>query len=840
MMSHDSKSNAAQSLYEIECQREEEILELSKERFERNTSHLNEHNRGGDNHISRVVINRLCAPLADAIEEFLDPAEKTRGWNAGNKALVRTILKDSTLDSTELAFCTLKAVLNEFFRPDSGNMLTRHAYTIVEAIAISSEYAQFKEANPKAAHKVTQRVIKKKGGINNRYGRQVIATALEEEQSSIKEFPTGNKLAIGVKMVELLIESTGAFQLKKEYRGKHDSPILLVASEELLALVSTCADQFSVLMPQYRMMVVPPAKWHSMFSGGYVLPLKSLHPSAIKQRGTAMRMLKEYNLSTVFSALNAIQETPWQINWKVLETAQAVWDMGGGLAGIPEVDDREVPVKPFAPDLSRDEFNLWKEEHKEEYRKWADAAQEVYKFNKQVGTNRLRVSYQLRIAAENRNFERLYFPHTCDFRGRVYPLPPYVNPQSDDLGKALLRFAEGKPLGAQGAYWLMIHLANCAGEDKVSFEDRIDWVKNHEQEIVACAENPVDNMAWADMDSPFQFLAAAIEYAGYLKEGEGFISHIPVAMDGTCNGLQHLSAMLRDSKGGEAVNLVPAMRPHDIYTEVLEELKKLLETEASSAENPTDRFMAASWMEHMIRAVAKRPVMTTPYGVSSYGVRDQILDQITDNNWFHGSVIKYTDWALWLTKRMQAAITSTITAAPLAMGWMQEASRAIAKVDEEQVGVTWVVPGTGFPVIQRYLETLGEKVRLFIGEQTIQLHTGEQDENTVDTRRQTAGISPNVIHSLDAGMLMLTVLKLKEQGIHSYALIHDSYGTHACDSPVLHQILREQFVNLYTEHDVLGELKSAWESKYDIELSDIPEKGSLDIHMVNYSRYFFA
>jgi hypothetical protein len=48
-------------------------------------------------------------------------------------------------------------------------------------------------------------------------------------------------------------------------------------------------------------------------------------------------------------------------------------------------------------------------------------------------------------------FQRFYFPCQVDHRGRVYPVPPLMNPQSDHIGRALLEFAAGKPLGERGA-----------------------------------------------------------------------------------------------------------------------------------------------------------------------------------------------------------------------------------------------------------------------------------------------------------------------------------------------------------------------------------------------------
>src|SRR5689334_1249230 len=84
---------------------------------------------------------------------------------------------------------------------------------------------------------------------------------------------------------------------------------------------------------------------------------------------------------------------------------------------------------------------------------------------------------------------------------------------------------------------------------------------------------------WRGADDPWQFLAFCFEWADYLdaeNEGRPFISHLPVAVDGTCNGLQHFSAMLRDPVGGEAVNLTPSDRPQDIYQRVADRTIELL------------------------------------------------------------------------------------------------------------------------------------------------------------------------------------------------------------------------------------------------------------------------
>src|SRR5262249_9130779 len=113
-------------------------------------------------------------------------------------------------------------------------------------------------------------------------------------------------------------------------------------------------------------------------------------------------------------------------------------------------------------------------------------------------------------------------------------------------------------LGKHGVRWLAIHLANCYWKKrKVSFKNRLAWVHENEEEILEFAANPLRlHRFWTEADQPWLFLAACLEWKRYKEEGPGMISHLPISMDGSCNGYQHLSAMGLDPIGGRATNLM--------------------------------------------------------------------------------------------------------------------------------------------------------------------------------------------------------------------------------------------------------------------------------------------
>jgi DNA-directed RNA polymerase len=76
-------------------------------------------------------------------------------------------------------------------------------------------------------------------------------------------------------------------------------------------------------------------------------------------------------------------------------------------------------------------------------------------------------------------------------------------------------------------------------------------------------------------------------------------------------------------------------------------------------------------------------------------------------------------------------------------------------------------------------------------------------------------------------------------------MIHDSYGTHAADTPALARILREVFVGMFGGgHNLLEEFTKEVVQVLDEdkkqELPELPELGSLDVSKVLEAEFFFA
>lgn len=550
-----------------------------------------------------------------------------------------------------------------------------------------------------------------------------------------------------------------------------------------------------------------------MFDGGYYLIREPLLREGMYKHITSPEAVSD----TMLDAVNLIQDTPWAINTWVLDIMREAWVSGDLLGGLPSPYDDPVPA--------RQEDAAWEAMSKEEKANWKYELSKVHETNAKAQAKRKAFLSKLEIAESLRDRSAIFFPHFLDFRGRIYPMPQDLNPQGDDIARALLMFAEGKPLGTRGLYWLAIRLANTYGMDKLTMAQRIDWVSDNHILIVDSAENPLDgHRFWADADDPWSFLVTCREWVDATPET---ISHLPIPLDGTCNGLQHLSMMGRDQVGAEATNCCDRDERHDLYSEVAGVVDRLIKEDAAT-KGMTE---AHEWITRGVdRKVVKRAVMTTPYGVTARGIQDQLIS----DGFTNGMTGERLQNAAYMRDKIVAALSETVVAAKEIMAYFQECAAALAHVEQP---LRWITPAD-MEVTQGYHRLSMKRVRTLLG--MLKLMEGDQTYG-FDSRKQTLAAAPNVIHSFDAAHLAKTALRCHRQwGMQSFAFIHDSYGTHACDTDRLGQALREEAYGIYKDdqlvrfHEYLGAYAP------DVELPALPEKGSYDISEVLQARYFFA
>ena len=811
---------------------EKESRALTVQRFEAQLTEKKQKEEESATYYGAPLMKRAIEPMVNAIEARIAEAESGR---AGPRMAAIPTLK--LFDPKVVAFFTAKTVIDKL--TSRTNKLQSVAVQIGKNLEDELRYQKFQELHPGLFH----RMMTKLDTTRSRK-RQMLVTAYNRHCDTWQAWPEQLRLHLGMLLIDLFQQVTGFIEIvdKKEDRNKTSK--IVVPSADVLAFIEKNHDAAQMLNPVYLPMVVPPADWDSPRGGGYL----TIHTKQLTLVKTKNRNYLEElegmpeQMAPVYEAINHIQRTPWRVNHFVLAAFQIIHDRGLSVAGLPMGEDLPVPPSPLASDQKSDELT---EEQKEKFKAWKQAATAVYEENIRIKSKRLMTSKIRAIAEKFSVYDCIYFPHTMDFRGRIYPAPMYLNPQGNSLAKGLLEFADGKPLGSnEAACELAIHGANCYGYDKASMQERVDWVVERQDKICRVASDPLGDLWWAkEADDPWSFLAFCKEWAGFCENGYDHVSYIPIAKDGSCSGLQHFSAALRDPVGGAAVNLIPADRPADIYQTVI---NKTIEKVRADLTQNEFKDMAQAWLNYgMTRKTAKRTTMTRVYGSTLYSARSFVQEYIMetdakrrqeDPNYvsaLHG--IEF-EASIYLAKHVWASINETVIAAKDGMDWLQECARVLAA---ENLPIVWTTID-GFPVMQNYPDMAKRRVKTKFGDQLVYLTVQEAIKDKLDRRRQGNGISPNWVHANDGCHLRMTVNLAAANGVTHFAMIHDSFGCHAADVEMLGACLRETFVELYVDNDPLQRFKEEGEALVGKELPALPPKADLDVTQVRDSEFFFA
>lgn len=789
-------------------------IELVKTR----TQNANEKGRGETNSYAKRLMAVCIEPFIEAIDKCLESAPK-RGVNGKYYRFL------SLLSSAHLAHITLTDACS------SSMMAEPPALTLVAAkigmhVEDEVRFGRFREQNPKYVQEILDD-FKRKGTQNYRYMHRVLTHKANHIGDGWTEWTNQEKTQTGMILINLLASTSSVFILRKHsklIKGKQRMQWVIDYTEETREWIKEYVEQVGELMPLKLPCLIEPDDWVDIFNGGYYTPHMRITTRFVKFHSKAHgKYLKQRDMQVPMRACNAIQRTPWRVNTKVLGVLAEVWRKGLG-CGLPPAQPLEIPKSPIK--AGADIKNL-SEAEQSAFFNWKHEARWIHTEERKRIGKACQLSNTMRLAREFSTEASIYFPTQADFRGRLYAVTAGLSPQGPNFGKGVLEFADGMPLG-DGEKWWWIHGANVLGNDKVSFDARQHYMQENVDEWCRVAEDPLSHReVWGNADKPWQFLAWCFEVRDFCNAGGSFKSFLPMAQDGSCNGLQHFSAMLHDPVGGAATNLCDGDVPSDIYQRVADVVLQKLLLDGSPA--------AQQWLNFGIgRKLVKKPVMTMPYGSTRQTCTTSLVEHILSTS--KDAFEKPFEAALFLTPIVWDSIGEVVIAARQAMDWLRAVGYEVAKAG---MPMCWTSPA-GFPVYQLVNKYAVSQIRTVLMGNAARVIIPNEALATVDTNRMRNSSSPNFAHSCDAAHLMLTMDAAQKAGIRHFACIHDDYGTHAYHTEEFNTIIREQFYNMYSGECVLARLKYELEWNSELDLPEVPPHGTLDLTGVLTSKYFFS
>jgi DNA-directed RNA polymerase len=578
-------------------------------------------------------------------------------------------------------------------------------------------------------------------------------------------------------------------------------------------------------------MVSPPLRWDRIVGGGFhtekrqlKFPLLRTHKRIRHKHLRAYRnAMSAETMPNFFEPINYLQSIPYAMSDDMYETVHGVWADGGGVLKIPP---RTPPVRPEFPHSTEWSKDKATETELEEFQRWK---RQTFNWHNAIREHKA-VSWEMHGFSKVVGMARgtpVWNAMFADTRGRLY-YRGACTPQGTDATKAVVQFARKKALGRRGVYWLKVHIANCFGFDKKRFKERAAWTDEHWEHLAHGAVDPANSDLYrANTDAPLMAVAAVRELAAAYASGnpETFESGSIVHMDATCSGLQHLSAMLRDSVGGRYVNLVPGGdEKADIYARVAQLAMMQIERDAEGG-----HACGVLWKELGVsRKLAKGPVMTYVYGATLRSVADGIGDFLDEQGYSSKETgVAYMKMCMYLAKLLFKAIEDTVPAAAALMRWLKD----VVRHHDRTAPVVFTTPH-GLHVHHDYPDEEQTRVRVrSCGVEYVVMHN--QLDTSKATRMQNA-IAPNFVHAMDGCHLSMTAQRMAELDL-DMAVIHDSFGTHPCDVDAMHECIRAAFIELYTDNDVLLNFAidtGTWVLR--------PLMGDLDLSSLMDSEFFFC
>lgn len=623
-------------------------------------------------------------------------------------------------------------------------------------------------------------------------------------ENLIKQFEE-TKVGLGGKVINWT-ENLDLLEDKLVTIGRKERYHVLVPTNKLL---ETLNDEFKcIILPKRLPMIVKPRPYSRKLVngivkerlGGYLLNDEKYTDTLIipKWRFKESSFIKEYNV--IYNLINNISSVGYKINKNVLEFI-STYGFKYNLIMDPSY------IHPLSQ-----KKKLTKQEYKEysSYLNKLDLQENI-----------------LGVVEVFSNIHEFFLPVRLDFRGRLYCISEYLNYQSTELAKALLLFSKPEKLNKadiRGISYLKAFGANCFGNklDKKSWKDRITWVDNNLNKIINFKDGELINQA----ENKLMFTAFCFEYNRYLEsldnEKDYFETYLPIQLDATCNGYQHLSLLSLDHNLAEQLNLTKSNwedEPKDFYTftgvKLISYFKDKLKDEALSQE---EREICCRLSNLSItRSVIKKAIMTIPYNVSHSTMTNYIEESFEPSDvecsnlgdkWYHfkddySIKIKHKDINA-LASGLKTVLGDDRFKIKKLLSYLNDIAKICANLD---LFIPWSLP-SGIVVRQSYLELKEARLKVFsYTKKTFTLKI--PDETKISKYKQVRAFMPNLIHSLDAASLALLIdyyFSDKSSNIKNIYTIHDCFAVTANNVDNLLGFLKLVYYNIYSENNYLKQL----------------------------------
>lgn len=575
----------------------------------------------------------------------------------------------------------------------------------------------------------------------------------------------------------------------------------------------------------------------------------------------------------VINLVNGVSKVPYKIN---KETLKYIHVHGVEKGIIISTNHKKPKTSVLDNEINKFNINPYNQMNKKVNKELRSILSNVYLQNNILSIAELYLSV-----------DKIYFPVRIDMRTRLYCVSEYLNYQSSDLAKGLLAFSnpgviykhDDQAISYLKCYGASLYDSTLA---KKSMNYKIKWVDNNTDYIINFKSNDIINKS----KEKACFLSFCFEYSRFIDfindvNATKFNTYLPIQLDASCNGYQHLSLLTRDEKVHKHLNLTPSTKddePSDLYNYMLIKIREYIKHKVSNSlwESEEEKESLIR-LDNIVlnRNILKKALMTFSYNASipqmvNY-IREMLkshdLDDLNKNLKNYNNIFKnnidnciidkpnsdtnddnkvewvgnkkiYKDNTVYtvggdlenyitnkdiykFVKYFKIILYSEFPRMKLLNSYL----RSIIKICTKQnTPIPWSLP-SGAIVSQSYLSSKILKVRPFAFiKSKYNFRTIIKDE--FDSVKQLNVTMPNIIHSLDACSIALLYKGFSAEGYDNIYTIHDCFAVTANNVELLIDLLKGVYIKIYSDNIYLANLdnyiKTTFINKYgrDVFSSD--------------------
>ena len=380
---------------------------------------------------------------------------------------------------------------------------------------------------------------------------------------------------------------------------------------------------------------------------------------------------------------------------------------------------------------------------------------------------------------------------------------------------------------------------------------------------------------------PFQFISIFVSYFNHINYKTDIKT--PILFDATCSGIQHLSALTKDIKIANLVNLVQKDSPSDFYQYCIDKITLVIkDLPDSDMRNKLSQLtITRKWI--------KQSIMTVPYNVTTLGIADKLgekfdkyflpnieflklqrgditLKEVLANIEISNNLRKPSEkskiglknnvktekeaWAVifvphkeiytgtaplyftshQLFKFAQIVQITVLNIIPPFLKLKTYFDDIIDILGELKLPFFWQTPA-GMSVSMSSVLMKTHRVRQNIIKKAKPISILIPTEN-INYKKIKLGLMPNFIHSLDASnihLLISNILKFQLGNINLYT-IHDCFASDYNNIALIELLVKHSFIELYFKNDYLQEVHESFIkqiSGYTEVYTELNDKGDL-------------